>query len=76
MAMKRTVAFGARRLSSHRLGPGAAAMGQRGSLQKAPGQARGGGVTVAMMREFKGAVAEVLTPHATAGSVSSADALA
>jgi tagatose 1,6-diphosphate aldolase len=44
----------------------AAAMDQRGSLQKALGKERGGEVTDAMMEEFKGAVAEVLTPHATA----------
>ena len=44
----------------------AAAMDQRGSLKKALGKERGGEVTDAMMEEFKGAVAEVLTPHATA----------
>ena len=43
----------------------AAAMDQRGSLKKALGQG-GGDVTDAMMEEFKGAVTEVLTPHASA----------
>ena len=45
---------------------GAAAMDQRGSLRKALAKARGGEVTDAMMEEFKAAVTEVLTPHASA----------
>jgi len=44
----------------------AAAMDQRGSLQKALAKERGGDVTDAMMEEFKTAVTEVLTPHASA----------
>ena len=44
----------------------AAAMDQRGSLKKALAKERGGDVTDQMMDEFKGAVAEVLTPHASA----------
>jgi tagatose 1,6-diphosphate aldolase len=45
---------------------GAAAMDQRGSLQKALAKAKGGEITDAMMEEFKAAVTEVLTPHASA----------
>jgi len=44
----------------------AAAMDQRGSLQKALGKERGGEIGDAMMEEFKTLVAEVLTPHASA----------
>jgi tagatose 1,6-diphosphate aldolase len=44
----------------------AAAMDQRGSLQKALGKERGGDISDAMMEEFKTVVAEVLTPHASA----------
>jgi tagatose 1,6-diphosphate aldolase len=47
----------------------AAAMDQRGSLQKAIAQARGidkKAVTAEMMAEFKEAVVRVLTPHASA----------
>ena len=44
----------------------AAAMDQRGSLQKALAKEKGGNVTDAMMEEFKALVAEVLTPHASA----------
>ena len=44
----------------------AAAMDQRGSLQKALGKERGGEISDAMMEEFKILVAEVLTPHASA----------
>ncbi len=45
---------------------GAAAMDQRGSLKKALAKAGGREVTDAMMEEFKAAVTEVLTPHASA----------
>jgi tagatose 1,6-diphosphate aldolase len=45
---------------------GAAAMDQRGSLKKALAKERGTDITDQMMNEFKGAVAEVLTPHASA----------
>ena len=44
----------------------AAAMDQRGSLKKALAKAKGGDVTDAMMEEFKTAVTEVLTSHASA----------
>src|SRR3977135_4148263 len=44
----------------------AAAMDQRGSLQKSLANEKGGEVTDAMMEEFKTLVTEVLTPHATA----------
>ena len=44
----------------------AAAMDQRGSLKKALGTLSGGDVSDAMMEDFKGAVTEVLTPHASA----------
>jgi tagatose 1,6-diphosphate aldolase len=44
----------------------AAAMDQRGSLQKALAKEKGGEVTDAMMEEFKSLVTEVLTPHASA----------
>ena len=44
----------------------AAAMDQRGSLQKALAKEKGGDVSDAMMEEFKSLVTEVLTPHATA----------
>ncbi len=44
----------------------AAAMDQRGSLKKYLAKESGRDVTDAMMEEFKGLVAEVLTPHATA----------
>jgi tagatose 1,6-diphosphate aldolase len=44
----------------------AAAMDQRGSLQKALAKEKGGEVSDAMIEEFKTIVTEVLTPHATA----------
>ena len=44
----------------------AAAMDQRGSLQKALAKEKGGEVSDAMMEEFKALVTEVLTPHASA----------
>jgi tagatose 1,6-diphosphate aldolase len=44
----------------------AAAMDQRGSLQKALAKEKGGDVSDAMMEEFKALVTEVLTPHASA----------
>ena len=44
----------------------AAAMDQRGSLQKALGKEKGGEISDAMMEEFKTLVTEVLTRHATA----------
>lgn len=44
----------------------AAAMDQRGSLQKAIGKAKGGSASEDELIEFKVAVSEILTPHATA----------
>lgn len=44
----------------------AAAMDQRGSLQKALAKEKGGEITDAMLEEFKSIVTEVLTPHASA----------
>ena len=44
----------------------AAAMDQRGSLQKSLAKESGGVVGDAMIEEFKALVAEVLTPHASA----------
>jgi tagatose 1,6-diphosphate aldolase len=44
----------------------AAAMDQRGSLQKAIAKEKGADVGDAMIEEFKALVAEVLTPHASA----------
>jgi len=44
----------------------AAAMDQRGSLQKALAKEKGGDVSSAMMEEFKSLVTEVLTSHASA----------
>ena len=44
----------------------AAAMDQRGSLQKSLAKEKGSAVADAMMEEFKTLVTEVLTPHASA----------
>ncbi|HYL93384.1 MAG TPA: tagatose 1,6-diphosphate aldolase [Alphaproteobacteria bacterium] len=44
----------------------AAAMDQRGSLQKSLAKEKGGEITDAMMEEFKSIVSQVLTPHASA----------
>src|SRR5499427_18664 len=44
----------------------AAAMDQRGSLQKSLAKEKGADVSSAMMEEFKSIVTEVLTPHASA----------
>src|SRR5215475_1287638 len=44
----------------------AAAMDQRGSLQKALAKEKGSEVPVSMMEEFKSIVTEVLTPHSSA----------
>jgi tagatose 1,6-diphosphate aldolase len=44
----------------------AAAMDQRGSLQKSLAKEKGGEITDANMEEFKSLVTEVLTPHASA----------
>ena len=44
----------------------AAAMDQRGSLQKSLAKEKGSDVSDSMMEEFKSLVTEVLTPHASA----------
>src|SRR5436853_1180518 len=44
----------------------AAAMDQRGSLQKSLAKEKGGEITDSMMEEFKSIVTEVLTQHASA----------
>src|SRR5436309_2079017 len=57
---------GLKRVSNERGVIAAAAMDQRGSLQKSLAKEKGGEVTDAMMEEFKILVTEVLTPHASA----------
>jgi tagatose 1,6-diphosphate aldolase len=57
---------GLKRVSDKRGVIAAAAMDQRGSLQKSLAKEKGGEVTSAMMEEFKSLVTEVLTPHASA----------
>src|SRR3954447_6235686 len=57
---------GLQRVSDERGVIAAAAMDQRGSLQKSLAKEKGGEVTDAMMEEFKSLVTEVLTPHASA----------
>src|SRR5215470_10529982 len=57
---------GLQRVSDKRGVIAAAAMDQRGSLQKSLAKEKGGEVSDAMMEEFKSLVTEVLTPHASA----------
>ena len=57
---------GLKRVSNDRGVIAAAAMDQRGSLQKSLAKEKGSAVDDAMMEEFKTLVAEVLTPHASA----------
>src|SRR5881409_2232031 len=57
---------GLRKVSNERGVIAAAAMDQRGSLQKSLQKEKGGEVGDAMMEEFKILVTEVLTPHASA----------
>jgi tagatose 1,6-diphosphate aldolase len=57
---------GLKKVSNDRGVIAAAAMDQRGSLQKALAKEKGGEVGDAMMEEFKTLVTEVLTPHASA----------
>ena len=57
---------GMRAVSTDRGTIAAAAMDQRGSLKKALAKGKNGNVTDAMIEEFKTAVTEVLTPHASA----------
>jgi tagatose 1,6-diphosphate aldolase len=57
---------GLKRVSNDRGVIAAAAMDQRGSLQKSLAKEKGGEVGDDMMEEFKSLVTEVLTPHASA----------
>jgi len=57
---------GLRKVSNEHGVIAAAAMDQRGSLQKSLAKEKGGEVSDAMMEEFKILVTEVLTPHASA----------
>jgi tagatose 1,6-diphosphate aldolase len=57
---------GLKKVSNDRGVIAAAAMDQRGSLQKSLAKEKGGEVTDAQMEEFKSLVTEVLTPHASA----------
>jgi tagatose 1,6-diphosphate aldolase len=57
---------GLRKVSNDRGVIAAAAMDQRGSLQKSLSKEKGSEVSDAMMEEFKSLVTEVLTPHASA----------
>src|SRR2546427_8623633 len=57
---------GLKKVSNDRGVIAAAAMDQRGSLQKSLAKEKGGEVNDAMMEEFKSLVTEVLTPHASA----------
>src|SRR5216684_6210713 len=57
---------GLQRVSDKRGVIAAAAMDQRGSLQKSLAKEKGSEITDAMMEEFKSIVSQVLTPHASA----------
>ena len=57
---------GMKAVSNNRGVIAAAAMDQRGSLQKALAKEKGADIPAAMMEEFKSIVTEVLTPHASA----------
>ena len=57
---------GMKAVSNNRGVIAAAAMDQRGSLQKALAKEKGGDISDAMMEEFKTIVCDVLTPHASA----------
>src|SRR5678815_3832419 len=57
---------GLKKVSNDRGVIAAAAMDQRGSLQKSLAKEKGGEISDAMMEEFKILVTEVLTPHASA----------
>jgi tagatose 1,6-diphosphate aldolase len=57
---------GMKKVSDSRGVIAAAAMDQRGSLQKALAKEKGGEITDSMMEEFKSIVTEVLTLHASA----------
>src|SRR5215469_12672194 len=57
---------GMKAVSNNRGVIAAAAMDQRGSLQKALAKEKGAEIPASMMEEFKSIVTEVLTPHASA----------
>jgi len=57
---------GLQRVSDKRGVIAAAAMDQRGSLQKALAKEKGSEISDGMMEEFKSLVTEILTPHASA----------
>ena len=57
---------GMKRVANKRGVIAAAAMDQRGSLQKSLAREKGGEITDAMMEEFKSIVTAVLTEHASA----------
>src|SRR3982751_794150 len=57
---------GLKKVSNERGVIAAAAMDQRGSLQKSLAKEKGGEITDSMMEEFKSIVTEVLTQHASA----------
>src|SRR5712672_3548446 len=57
---------GLKKVSNDRGIIAAAAMDQRGSLQKSLAKEKGGEITDAMMEEFKSIVTAVLTEHASA----------
>jgi tagatose 1,6-diphosphate aldolase len=57
---------GMKAVSTNRGVIAAAAMDQRGSLQKALAKEKGADIPASMMEEFKSIVTEVLTPHASA----------
>jgi tagatose 1,6-diphosphate aldolase len=57
---------GLKKVSNDRGVIAAAAMDQRGSLQKSLAKEKGGEISDAMMEEFKSLVSEVLSPHASA----------
>ena len=57
---------GMKAVSNNRGVIAAAAMDQRGSLQKALAKEKGSDIPSSMMEEFKSIVTEVLTPHASA----------
>src|SRR5258708_12647136 len=56
---------GLKRVSNERGIIAAAAMDQRGSLQKSLAKEKGGEITDAMMEEFKTIGTQLLTPHPT-----------
>jgi tagatose 1,6-diphosphate aldolase len=57
---------GMKAVSNNRGVIAAAAMDQRGSLQKALAKEKGSEISASMLEEFKSIVTEVLTPHASA----------